>query len=112
MINQPIPTVEIEEAGRTAEPMHPQLASRTARWYVCSRCWGDLQERPTAEGVYVECVNCGEETYGYVTRHWIDRKRMEDKFEALEVTRMLQRIGVLPKPERKPVGQNLKELGF
>lgn len=112
MINQTIPTIEIEEVRQTAEPMHPKLASRTARWYVCSRCWGDLQERSAVDGVYVECVNCGEETFGYVTRHWIERKRMEDKFEALEVTRMLQRIGVLAKPKRKTVSQNLKELGF
>ncbi len=112
-INNPLPiSNEDEEAGKHLDAMHPELARRTVKWYVCSRCWSDLQMQDSTDGVRVECVRCGEETYGYVTRKWTERKRSDDHFEALEVTRMLQRIGVLPKPERRTEKQILSQLGY
>lgn len=111
-VNQLLITVEEETTGTYLEAMHPELARRTAKWYVCSRCWSELQERETEQGVLVECVSCGEETCGYVTRYWTEQKRSQDHFEMREVTRMLQKIGVLPAPPPKTIKQNLKELGF
>ena len=92
--------------------MHPDLARRTVKRYVCSRCWGDLTMKDEQGGMVVECVNCKEETCGYVTKHWTERKRSDDHFEYKEVKRMLERIGVLPKPERLTVKENLAMLGF
>ena len=113
MINQPIPILnDGEDSVGHLEEMHPELARRTVNWYVCSRCWSELTLRETDQGAFVECVLCGEETYGYVTRKWTDTKRSSDHYDAMEVTKMLQRIGVLPAPEKRSTAQLLHELGY
>ncbi len=109
-IAREIPTPETETRGHL-ELMNIELARRTEKWYVCSRCWGDLTMTEKDGGAVVECVNCKEETYGYVTRHWTERRRNEDRSSCIEVTRMLQRIGVLPKQERSREAL-MKEMGF
>lgn len=112
MINLPILITEDDREEQHHELMHPDLARRTVKWYVCSRCWSDLQMKVVDAGALVECVCCGEETYGYVTRKWTERKRSDDHFDAKEVTKMLQRIGVLPKPPKKTEAELLQMLGY
>lgn len=114
MINDPKPVGIEDEAERSEyqNVMHIELARRTVKWYVCSRCWSDLEMKELEQGAAVECVNCREETYGYVTRKWTEKKRSDDHFEAVEVTRMLQRIGVLPKPAKRNEKEILAQLGY
>jgi hypothetical protein len=97
------------------ESMNKSMAILTVGRYVCSNCWGELETRADPRDYslsFVVCKRCQDDTKGYVTRHFADRRRGESEFEKLEVTRMLQENGVLPKPEKRTVGQNLKELGF
>jgi len=111
-IAREIPTPESTETRGHLEPMNLELARRTAKWYVCSRCWGDLTMKEQDGGAVVECVNCQEETYGYVTRHWTERRRNTDHFDCVEVTRMLERIGVLPPRKIISRKERLELLGF
>lgn len=110
-IAREVPVVEDNETRGHIEPMNHELARRTEKWYVCSRCWGPLTLKEQAGGAVVECVFCKEETCGYVTRHWTERKRSADLSDYAEVKRMLKRIGVLPK-ENLTSDQRIALLGF
>ena len=95
--------------------MNKSLAILTVGRYVCSNCWGELETRADPRDYsmsFVICIKCQDDTKGYVTRYFANRRRGESEFEKLEVTRMLQEQGVLPKPERKTIGENLRQLGF
>lgn len=94
------------------EPMHTELARRTVKWYVCSRCWGDLTMTEVQGGAKVECVDCSDETCGYVTRYWTEQKRTRDHSDAIEVTRMLRRIGILPPAPKMTTKERIALLGF
>lgn len=110
-IAREIQTEDTDTRGHN-EPMHTELARRTVKWYVCSRCWGDLTMIEVPGGARVECVNCHEETCGYVTRYWTEQKRSRDHFDAVEVTKMLRRVGVLPPAPTLTAKERIAILGF
>jgi hypothetical protein len=98
------------------EPMTFELARDTVKWYGCSGCWGALQMDPDPEnpGLYlVKCVACLDETQGYTSQKYIDRRRALSESELREATKVLREIGVLPDPMKgKTQAQKLQELGF
>jgi hypothetical protein len=80
------------------EPIHILLVRKTINLYVCSNCWGDLVEvvDPTnTQRSFVLCERCGEDTKGYVTRYYADRRREDSMQEKFVVEKLLQNIGVL-----------------
>ncbi len=97
------------------QPLTFALARKTVKFYRCSNCWGELEQRDDPAGkpdsYIVECKKCKEETKGYVTEHFVLRKQGESEFEARDVKRMLKKIKVLPS-EEKTAAQLLQEMGF
>jgi DNA-directed RNA polymerase subunit RPC12/RpoP len=95
------------------EILNDTLARKTVRHYACSACWGELELIPVETGYKVLCRKCGEETKGYVTQNYVNRRRAESAFEEVNATHMLMRAGVLENPHAgKSTEQLLKELGF
>ena len=91
------------------------FATKTRKRYVCSVCWGELELVRDPRDVtryFVLCKRCKDETRGYVTQYFVNRRRGESEGEKRDVVRLLQTAGIIQKPPRKSVEQNLKELGF
>jgi len=90
-------------------------ASETVNKYVCSACWGDLETVRDPRDVtkyFVLCRKCKDETRGYVTKFYANRRRGESESEKLEAVKLLRSIGVLEKPAPKSIEQLKNELGF
>lgn len=95
------------------DPIPRHELDDTLREYVCSICWGALefhQDRETHEW-YALCRRHKEETVGYTSRKFAERKREASIGELLEAERNLRDLMGL-KRERRTTGENLKELGF
>lgn len=90
------------------------FARRLVKWYRCSNCWRELQSFPRESGRFeVLCKGCGDETRGYVTAKYVDRRRGRSIGESREVTRMLIKMGRMPNPLAGKTAADLKrELGF
>ncbi len=97
------------------EALNFTLARKTVKRYRCSQCWGELEMLPDLTGkadfFFVTCKKCKDETKGYVSEAFVQRRQSESEFEKREVTRMLKKIEVLPKEERT-AAQMLSEMGF
>jgi hypothetical protein len=94
--------------------MSAHWAAKTIETHVCSQCWGSLAIRwevPT-EGAKVVCCSSCDETRGFVSRQWVDERRTQDHFDAYEVSRLLQSLGIIDRPPRRSEDQILEELGF
>src|SRR4030067_3498900 len=96
------------------EPFTETLARKTVKFYACSSCWGELESKPAQDGMYfVVCKKCQDETKGYVTQYYVNRRRAESEFEEVNVSHMLRRIEIIPNPHKgKSTEQLLKEIGF
>lgn len=98
------------------QPLDFLLARKTVKHYACSSCWGELEMNPDpkqADLYQVTCKKCQDETKGYVTQYYVNRRRSESQFEEVNATHMLMKAGVLENPHAgKSTEQLLKELGF
>jgi hypothetical protein len=105
------------------EALPEQLARKTVKRYACSICWGELEMRPAIHlenGFYfVVCKKCQDETRGYVTQYFVNRRRGESEFEKRDALNLLRKLHIIPDIERSPmrpgetaIGRNLRELGF
>lgn len=98
------------------ESLNETLARKTVKRYACSSCWGELEMTPDlrANGMFfVICKRCRDETKGYVTQYYVNRRRGESEFEQRDVVRLLQKIDIIPDPLKgKTRDDLLKELGF
>lgn len=94
--------------------MSPDWAMATVRDYVCSSCWGHVLAWPQPDSNLVEvlCHSCGVETRGFVSKYFVDERRQQDHFDAYEVARLLQDLGVIERPPQRSPEQILEELGF
>lgn len=95
------------------EPIARHLLDDTLRDYVCSICWGPLdfhQDRETHHW-YALCRTHKNETVGYTSRKFAERKRDESVNELLEAKRNLGDLMGLRKPKQS-VKEAMKELGF
>lgn len=86
-------------------------ASRTVLHYRCSACWGFLNKYPikgTRHWV-VKCQICGNQTRGYVSSAWVERRLSESHAELQEARIALR--GALP---ALPLSEQdlLESLGF
>lgn len=79
--------------------------------YVCSTCWGPLDFKYEDDHWYVLCRTCGEETTGYASKAYADRRREQSEQELIEAEHNLREIMNLHKP-KQTVEKNLSDLGF
>ena len=93
------------------ETLDPALAELTIRDYVCSTCWGHLVKFPEHGGYRVECPNC-EETKGYVTKFYANKRLSESVGDRLDVQVNLRDVPGMNPHRNKSVEQLLDELGF
>lgn len=92
-----------------AHVMNDLLAARTVKHYVCSACWGHLLEFHHDDGVLVQCHKCGDETPGFVTKHFANRRLSESGGDLLDVYQIVPNLN----PHHgKSEEQLLSELGF
>lgn len=83
----------------------------TLRDYVCSTCWGTLSFVVVDQKRYAICPRCKEDTQGYTSRKFADRKREESTHEYEEARRNLSRL-LGWKQGHHTEQENLKALGF
>jgi hypothetical protein len=92
------------------------FATKTRKRYACSICWGELELVPDMResGKYfVLCSKCKDETRGYVTQYFVERRRGESEGEKVNVTRWMMRAGILPNPLADVTREELiKQLGY
>lgn len=99
------------------EALNEQLARKTVSRYVCSICWGDLELRPAIHlengWYFAVCKKCQDETRGYVTKYFVNRRRGESEFEKVNVTHLLRHLGIIENPLKGKSAADLKKsLGF
>lgn len=99
------------------EPLNEALARKTVKRYACSICWGELELRPAIHldngWYFVVCKKCQDETRGYVTQFFVNRRRGESEFEKVNVTHLMQKLGLIENPLKgKNQKELIKELGF
>lgn len=99
------------------DALNETMARKTVKRYACSLCWGELEMRSAIHlenGFYfVVCKKCQDETRGYVTQYFVNRRRGESEFEKGDVTRLLIKLGFAENPLKgKTRADLLKELGF
>jgi hypothetical protein len=92
-------------------PVTYQMAQNTVADFVCSACWGHLVEHPTDNGVMVLCGACGEETKGYVSKRYVERRRNESQVERLDAKSVLKNVIKSPL-SGKSTDQLLQDLGY
>lgn len=109
MIN--VPAVEdLDEA--TGLPLLPDWeADRLVKHYACSGCWSHLVKFSVngARLWAVKCINCGNQTRGYVSKKWVERRLSESHAELQEAKIALRDVLPLPKRTESEV---LGRLGF
>jgi hypothetical protein len=91
--------------------MSDALSQITVRDYVCAGCWGHLSRFHYPDGVRVVCQACGDGR-GFASKAYVNWRRQQDRFDASEVTAMLQSIGVLQKAAPRSGAEILADLGF
>jgi len=80
--------------------------------HVCATCWRPLVNRPDGEGWICQCTECKEETRGYVTRKYVD-KRIEQSVAFARAARVaLAPYVPFLQQEKRTEAQNISELGF
>ena len=84
--------------GDKYNELESQQAAQIEAHYVCAQCWGTLiTQHVKGEGrlFKVLCPNCGEDR-GFVTRDYAEKRRSDNKVEAVEAKHNLGKILGLP----------------
>jgi hypothetical protein len=103
-----------ETTNPIPEPMSSVEAQRTMQRYCCSACWSHLNtyNRP-GKGLYVLCPDCKDNTPGYVSKSWVERRKNESHAEAYEAKRNLKEaLPELNPHAKKQAADILAEIGF
>jgi len=91
------------------QPLDYPTCQKMVMNYLCSGCWEHLVPHIAPEGkYYAKCVNCGDETPGYVTKWWVERQEEESYFEKTEVLRGYPEL----RESKKMAEESIDELGF
>lgn len=93
------------------EPILRHLLDEILRDYVCSTCWSNLSFKHVEKKWYAICPNCNEETAGYVSKKFAERRKEESEQEFIEASRNLRDV-FEPNRERHSIEENLKAIGF
>lgn len=90
-------------------------AVHTEKNYACATCWGDLEIIPNPADVtlnFVLCKRCKEETRGYVSKYYVEKRRSVSIGEKRDVIKYMQKLGLIPTPPKRPAKDIVKELGY
>ncbi len=93
------------------EPLSRIQLDETLREYVCSTCWGVLTFKWHEGKWYAICPECQEETTGYTSKRYAEKRRDESVQEAIEAERNLREILNLHR-EKRTAEENLHDLGY
>ena len=93
------------------EPLDRVQLDETIRDYVCSTCWGSLTFRYVEGKWYALCIEHKEETTGYASKKFAERKRDQSAGELIEAERNLRDVLGL-RPQKQTIKKNLSDLGF
>lgn len=93
------------------EPLSRIDLDETLRHYVCSTCWGALSFKYHEKKWYAICPACDENTVGYTSKAYAERRQAESTQEAIEAARNLRDILGL-QPDKQSVAKNLQDLGY
>jgi len=84
--------------------------------YACSTCWGELVAERIPGERYMANVHCGKSDCtgaGFVTKHYVEKRRTQDHFDHMEAERNLGEVLGIPNPLKgKTADELIKELGF
>jgi len=98
------------------ESLNKSLAILTVNRYACSICWGDLEMHNDLSNnsmVFVVCKKCQDETRGYVTKYFVNRRRGESEFEKINVTHLMRKLGYIENPLKNVSRESImKSLGY
>jgi hypothetical protein len=89
-----------------------QAAQIIVAKYACSNCWSHLVSYPfAADRTRVLCGRCGQETRGYVSKYYVEKRLQNSLGEKIDAAYALR--DVIPSVHKgKPENQLLNELGF
>lgn len=93
------------------EPLDRDQLDDILRDYVCSNCWGSLTFRYEDGKWFAICPECNEDTKGYTSKNFAERRRTESESELIEAERNLRSVLGLER-EHQTVEKNLSDLGF
>jgi hypothetical protein len=92
------------------------FATKTRKRYACSNCWGDLELVPDlreSHKYFVLCCKCQDETRGYVSQYFVERRRGESEGDKVNVVHLLRKLGIMENPLKGVSREEiLKSLGF
>jgi len=98
--------------------MSKDEAERTAKFYLCSDCWGhlivsfksiQLEDGSRETRHYVECSTPGCPCNGFVSKRFADMQEQKSRGELLEAKTALRQVGMI---ERKSEAEIMADLGF
>lgn len=93
------------------EPLSRSELEDTLNNYVCSTCWANLSFRFEDHKWYAICPQCREDTAGYTSKAYAERRLAESDREAAEARHNLKKIMNLG-GARQDAEKNLKDLGY
>lgn len=94
------------------EPVARHELDELLRDYVCSTCWGPLTFAwQPGKKWFAICNRCREDTTGYTSKRYAEKRVEESVQEAIEAEHNLREIFGLNQPKRS-TGENLRDLGF
>jgi len=80
--------------------------------HFCAACWDYLVNRPESGGWVVECVRCGADTKGYITRKHVKRRFEESEQRSRAAKDAMRDYVPWLNTIRQTQAQNLSDLGF
>ena len=102
-----------ETKNPTMEPMSNAEAQRTKSKYCCSACWSHLNIYNKRGKLFVLCPDCQENTPGYVSKHWVERRKSESHAEVMDARHNLkQALPFLNEHAKRDAADILAEIGF
>lgn len=102
-----------ETTNPIVEPMSNSEAQRTAKRYCCSACWSHLNIYNRRGKLFVLCPDCQDKTPGYVSKHWVERRKSESHAEAMDARHNLKEALPFLNPTAKRTAEEiLAEIGF
>lgn len=93
------------------EPLSRSELEDTLNQYVCSTCWANLSFRYEDHKWFAICPQCKEETVGYTSKAYAERRLAESDREAAEARHNLKKIMNLG-GARQSTDKNLSDLGY
>lgn len=80
--------------------------------YRCSSCWSVLDIFPADNGAFtVRCMGCGDNSKGFVTQRFVEKRKEANAFEAMNAKYVLSQA--VPWMKSKDTEEEiLRKLGF